>query len=278
MMKRLCLAALGLTLLLGCSNSSEVVNGATPAPSPAVKAAATPQTASPAPLNLTYRVIKSYPHDPKAFIQGLIVRDGVFYESTGLNGKSSLRKVDISTGAVLKKVSVPDKYFAEGLDEMGGKLYQLTWQANVGFIYDKNTFEKVGEFHYDGEGWGLTDDGTDLILSDGTNNIRFLDPKTFEVKRTIAVFDGLTPLKNLNELEYIDGIIYANVWQTNSIVQIDPKDGRIIAWIDMTGILPESERTNADVLNGIAYDAAKKKLYITGKLWPKVYEVELIKE
>ena len=283
------LPVFSLILLAGCSNAGQVsnANGVSQAavPSPIVSpiaspvAPAAPPSPAPSPVNYGYKVLKVYPHDPQAFTQGLVVRDGLFYESTGLYGESSLRRVAIDTGKVEKKVPVSKVYFAEGLDEMGGKLYQLTWQSNIGFIYDKATFAKVGEFHYDGEGWGLTDDGTDLILSDGTNNLRFLDPKTFAVKRTISVFDGLTPLNDLNELEYVNGEIYANIWQTNSIARIDPKDGRLLGWVDMTGILPDSERTaDTNVLNGIAYDTAKKRLFITGKKWPKIYEVELVKE
>ncbi|MDX1931707.1 MAG: glutaminyl-peptide cyclotransferase [Capsulimonadales bacterium] len=276
MLSRLSLVLL-LALLLGCSNGGKVVSGATPSASPSPASSSTPLVAPPA--FYTFRVVKSYPHDVNAYTQGLIVRDGTFYESTGLVGKSSLRHVEIETGKVLKKVAVDRPYFGEGLNEMGGKLYQLTWQHEIGFIYDKKTFERIGEFRYEGEGWGLTDDGTHLILTDGTNNIRFLDPKSFAVKRTISVFDGLTPLKNLNEVEYINGEIFANIYQTNSIVRIDPKDGAILGWIDLTGLLPESDRTDqTNVLNGIAYDASKKRLFVTGKLWPKVFEIELVKQ
>ncbi len=267
--------ALVLAPLTGCSNGG--ASAANPTAAPTAVPTATPTPEPPAP-SYTYKVIHAYPHDTTAFTEGLFVDDGVFYESTGLNGKSTLRKVEIETGKILKKKDVPAEYFGEGLAELNDKLYQLTWQTKVGFIYEKGTFNKTGEFAFESEGWGLTTDGIDLIQSDGTDKIRFIDPKTFKVKRTISVVGGGAPLEEINELEYIEGEIYANVWKTNSIVRIDPATGKVVGWIDMTGILSTAEAANADVLNGIAYDHDKKRLFVTGKYWPKVFEIELVKQ
>ncbi|MBC8101100.1 MAG: glutaminyl-peptide cyclotransferase [Cytophagales bacterium] len=257
-----------LLSLGGCSSGSLVAEGnGTPTPPPAAITAPT----------YTYDVVKSYPHDRSAFTQGLVYTNGHLLESTGLNGRSSLREVDLATGTVLKKVDVSSEYFAEGLTEFQDKLYQLTWQSNRGFIYDRATFQKTGDFSYTGEGWGLADDDRSLILSDGTSQIRFLDPVSLKVQRTIRVtFADSLPLDRLNELEYIDGEIYANVWKTDSIARINPQTGRVTSWIDLTGLLPVSEQTSeTDILNGIAYDPAGKRLFVTGKLWPKVYEIKL---
>ncbi|MES2461069.1 MAG: glutaminyl-peptide cyclotransferase [Armatimonadota bacterium] len=255
---------------VGCSGGSPSAGNATPIPAPSAPVAVVAPT-------YTYEVVKSYPHDTGAFTQGLVYENGHLLESTGLNGRSSLREVDLATGAVLKKVDVPSQYFAEGLTEFNSKLYQITWQSNKGFVYDRATFKKQSEFSYAGEGWGLADTATSLILSNGTNKIRFLNPTTFAVERTIAVtFADNQPLADLNELEYIDGEIYANVWQTDTIARIDPKNGKVLSWIDLTGLLPAGERTpETDVLNGIAYDPAGKRLFVTGKLWPKIYEIKL---
>ncbi len=259
--------------LMGCSSGSPgASNDTTPTPAPSASA-----PAAAAPPTYTFEIVKSYPHDSSAFTQGLVYENGRLLESTGLNGQSSLREVDLATGAILKKVDVPPQYFAEGLTEFNSKLYQLTWQSNKGFVYDRATFRKQSEFSYTGEGWGLADNETSLILSDGTNKIRFLDPATFAVRRTINVTYGNNrPLAQLNELEYIDGEIYANVWQADTIARIDPATGKVLSWIDLSGLLPENERTaQTDVLNGIAYDAAGKRLFVTGKLWPKIYEIKL---
>ncbi len=283
-----CLSVWGL-LLSGCGgNNASGANAdasasASPTPTASASAAvpqaspsATPSADAATPTD-TYQVVKTYPHDREAFTQGLLVKDGVLYESTGLNGRSSLRKDDLATGKVEKKVDVASTYFAEGLAEWKGKLYQLTWQAHKGFIYDMATFQKTGTFGYTGEGWGLTHDDTNLILSDGTSKIRFLDPQTFAVRRTITVSDRGTAIDQLNELEYIKGEIWANVWQTDYIVRIDPQTGAIKGWIDMTGILPTEDRdTTTDVLNGIAYDAAKDRILVTGKLWPKIFEIKIV--
>jgi glutaminyl-peptide cyclotransferase len=240
---------------------------------------AKPGAASGPPPTYTYEIKHVYPHDPAAFTQGLIFRDGILWESTGLNGESSLRKVELETGRVTKKVDVPAQYFAEGMTVFHGRVYQLTWQAQKGFIYDPDTFQQVGEFAYTGEGWGLTHDSDYLIMSDGTNRLRFLDPITFETKRTISVALNNRPVNELNELEYVKGEIYANVWQTDRVVRIDPQTGKVLGLIDLTGLLPAADRTAAtDVLNGIAYDEAGDRLFVTGKLWPKLFEIRLSKK
>lgn len=232
--------------------------------------------ASEPPPTYGYEVVNAWPHDPEAFTQGLLFHEGLLYESTGLQGRSSLRKVALQTGNVLQKVSVPEKHFAEGLALYGGKLYQLTWKSKQGFVYDLDTFEKQRKWTYRGEGWGLTTDGHSLIMSDGTNRIRFLDPKTFKVRRTIRIHDRGRPRSNLNELEFVKGEIYANIWQTDTVARIDPTSGRVLGWIYFSGLLrPEDRDQPVDVLNGIAYDAARDRLFVTGKLWPKLFEVRL---
>src|SRR5437868_642477 len=223
-----------------------------------------------------YQIVNIYPHDSNAFTQGLILADGKLLESTGEEGRSSLRNVDLQTGRVLRKVDVAEPYFAEGIALLNGKIYQLTWQHHVGFIYDAQTFNKVGQFNYTGEGWGLATDGQSLILSDGTNRIRFLDPNDFRVTKTITVLDGRTPIDQLNELEYVQGSIYANVWHDNRIAIIDPQNGHVTGWIDLAGLMPEGELQDPEaVLNGIAYDQTNNKLYVTGKLWPRLFEIRV---
>jgi glutaminyl-peptide cyclotransferase len=224
-----------------------------------------------------YEVVRSYPHDRTAFTQGLIVRDGAFYEGTGQNGQSALRKVKIDTGEVLQHKAIDPQYFGEGITEFKGSIYQLTWTTEIGFVYDAKTLERTRTWNYKGEGWGLTHDGTQLIMSDGTAALRFIDPATLKETSRITVRDGSRMVMKLNELEYIKGEIYANVWQTERIVRIDPKTGRVTAWIDLAGILPAAERQRTDVLNGIAYDAAADRLFVTGKWWPRVFEITLKK-
>jgi glutaminyl-peptide cyclotransferase len=219
-----------------------------------------------------YEVVNVWPHDPQAFTQGLIFHDGALIESAGQYGESTLRRVELQTGRVLKKVDVPPQYFAEGVALLGGKLYQLTWEHGRGFVYDAETFEKTGEFRYDGQGWGLTTDGESLILS----QLRFIDPNTFRVTRTAQVTDRQAPVRELNELEYVKGEIWANVWHQDRIARIEPKTGKVVGWIDLKGLLPASEEVGAEaVLNGIAYDAAGDRLFVTGKLWPKLFEIRL---
>ncbi|HEX6717055.1 MAG TPA: glutaminyl-peptide cyclotransferase [Pyrinomonadaceae bacterium] len=223
-----------------------------------------------------YQIVNIYPHDSNAFTQGLILQDGKLLESTGQEGFSSLRRVELETGKVLQKVDVPVPYFAEGIAVLNGKVYQLTWQDNVGFIYDAQTFQRVGTFNYEGEGWGLTTDGQSLILSDGSNRIRFIDPSSFRVTRSITVLDARTPVNELNELEYINGEIYANIWHQDRIATIDPQSGRVTSWIDLSGLMPEGELRDPEaVLNGIAWDQANNKLFVTGKLWPRLFEIKV---
>lgn len=223
-----------------------------------------------------YEVVHAWPHDPDAFTQGLVFHDGKLLESTGEVGRSSLRRVELETGKVLQKVDVPEPYFAEGITLLKGKIYQLTWQHQLGFIYDAWTFDKIGQFNYQGEGWGLTTDGQSLILSDGTNRLRFLDPDNFQVRKTIAVLDGSTPVYEINELEYVQGEIYANIWHADRIARIDPQTGRILGWIDLTGLLSRGEVQDEEaVLNGIAYDETNGRLFASGKLWPKLFEIRL---
>lgn len=226
----------------------------------------------------SYKIKNTWPHDRRAYTQGLIFLDGILWESTGQYGSSSLRKVELKTGKVIKQIAVPAKYFAEGMTVFHDKVFQLTWQEQKGFIYDPATFEKQGEFEYTGEGWGLTHDGQSLIMSDGTNRIRFLDPSTLQTTRTVSVYDEAgAPLEKLNELEYIEGEIYANIWQSDRIVRIEPKSGKILGWIDLTGLLKTKDRSGEeDVLNGIAYDQAGKRLFVTGKMWPKLFEIEIV--
>lgn len=228
------------------------------------------------PHQYSYEVVHTYPHDPAAFTEGLVFLNGHLYESTGLNGQSSLREVDLDSGNVTHEITLPTQYFGEGIAVLGSKIYQLTWQNHTAFVYDLATFNQIGQFPVDGEGWGLTTDGQSLIMSDGSSEIRFLDPATFQVQRTIDVQQLGQPITELNELEYINGEIYANVWQTNSIVRIDPKTGNVLGVINLTGLLPDSERTpDADVLNGIAYDPVRDRLFVTGKKWPHLYEIRL---
>jgi glutamine cyclotransferase len=235
-------------------------------------------TAKPAETVKSYRyeVLARYPHDAQAFTQGLIYHDGYLYESTGLEGNSSLRKVELNTGKVLKKVDLDPKYFGEGLTIFQGKIYQITWLSGVGFVYDVGTLAKVAEFHYDGEGWGLTHDERSLILSDGSNRLQFLDPKEFKVKRSIEVFYHGKPLSELNELEYINGQIFSNVWHQNLIARIDPATGRLLGIVDLTGLGSGLGLGSEDVLNGIAYVSKTDNLLVTGKRWPFLFRIRLI--
>ncbi|MEI9812334.1 MAG: glutaminyl-peptide cyclotransferase [Acidobacteriota bacterium] len=221
-----------------------------------------------------YQVVKTYPHDRGAFTQGLQVVDGAFYEGTGMNGRSSIRHVDIATGKVLQQQHVPQQYFGEGITVFGNQLFELTWQTHVAFVYDKTTFKQLKTYSYEGEGWGLTTDGKRLIFSDGTNQLRFLDPATFKETGRISVTDQGKPVDQLNELEFIKGEIWANVWQTDRIARIDPKTGHVNSWMDMSGLLSVMETGRVDVLNGIAYDAKADRIFVTGKLWPTVFEIK----
>ena len=260
----------------GCGEKSpaaaSVARGAISVPPPP----ATSVSAAPT-VSYSYQVAGTFPHDRAAFTQGLIYLKGVLFETTGLVGASSLRKVELQTGRVLQKSSLPPPYFGEGMTVLGDKIYQVTWQNQKGFVFNLSTFEQEKEFSYTGEGWGLTTDGHALILSDGTNVLRFLDPVSFKLLRSIAVFDRGQPVRNLNELEFIKGEIYANVWQTNTVIRVDPANGALLGVIDFTGLLtPDDYRGGRpDVLNGIAYDATGDRLFVTGKNWPKLFEVQL---
>ena len=225
----------------------------------------------------SYRVVNTYPHDQDAFTQGLVFENGVIYEGTGLYGQSSLRKVDLESGNILQIYELPDRYFGEGITIFEDIIIQLTWKSNTGFVYDKIGFKLLRDFSYAAEGWGITHDGNRLIMSDGTSTLYFLDPKTFSIIGHIDVYDNSLPVNMLNELEYINGQIYANVWQTDYIAIIDPQSGQVSGWIDLSGLVPSQyASTSIDVLNGIAYDTEKERLFITGKLWPWLFEIKLV--
>lgn len=228
------------------------------------------------PQKLRVAVVTSYPHDRMAFTQGLIWRDGLLYESTGLVGRSSLRKVELTTGQVTRQVAVPEPYFAEGLADVGNRLFQLTWQHGRVFVYDKNTLNRVGELGYQGEGWGLCHDGAGLVMSNGSGTLTVRSPETFAVTRTVKVTEAGRPADRLNELECVGSDVYANVWTTDTIVRIDMKTGQVTASIDASGLLTPAERLGVDVMNGIAYDPADRTFLVTGKLWPKLFRVRFV--
>jgi glutamine cyclotransferase len=225
-----------------------------------------------------YRVKNSYPHDRAAFTQGLVFEDGYLLEGTGLHGRSTLRRVELETGKIIQFRGLPVRYFGEGITIFDGRIVQLTWQARTGFVYDRNSFALREKFHYPTEGWGLTHDGNRLILSDGTDILYFLDPGTFEQIGKLRVVDHQgAAVTRLNELEYVKGEIFANIWQTDRIARIAPDTGRVTGWIDLAGLLNrQGQIPPVDVLNGIAYDEAGDRLFVTGKLWPKLFEIELI--
>lgn len=221
-------------------------------------------------------VVAQFPHDRSAYTQGLLWHDGALYEGTGLVGESSLRRVDLETGEVQKRVDLAGERFGEGIAVVGDRIYQLTWRDGIAFVYDLETFALLDSLGYEGEGWGLTYDGTHLIMSDGSDRLRFLDPATFEQIRSVRVTDDGAPLTSLNELEYIGGEVWANVYQSDYIVRIDPASGAVTGWLDLGGLLPRAERTGGvDVLNGIAWDPDSRRLFVTGKRWPYVFEVRV---
>jgi len=225
----------------------------------------------------TYKVVNIYPHDRSAFTEGLVFEDGVLYEGTGLHEYSTLRRVELETGEILQICELPPQFFGEGVTVYGNKIIQLTWQSHIGFVYDKYSFKLLQEFNYPDEGWGITHDGKHLIMSDGTETLHFLNPETFEEIGQIEVSANNIPVTRINELEYIQGEIYANIWQTERIARIDHLTGQVIGWIDLKGILsPEDDSETVDVLNGIAYDPKNSRLFVTGKFWPKLFEIELI--
>lgn len=222
-----------------------------------------------------YEIINIYPHDAGAFTQGLVIDDGVMYESTGINGRSTVRKVDLKTGKVLESTEVPARHFGEGIAVVGSRIIHLTWRSGKGFVYNKNTFDTVTTFSYPTEGWGITYDGRNLIMSDGSSNLYFLDPVSFEQVGILNVYSEDGPVGKLNELEYVEGEIFANLWGSDRIARIDPKSGKVTGWIDLNGLLTAEDRKNkVDVLNGIAYDSREGRLFVTGKLWPKIFEIK----
>ncbi len=236
-----------------------------------------PRQRNPAPPVYGYEIVHVYPHDARAFSQGLAFADGFLYEGTGQYGQSSLRQVDLESGKVLKYVPLPREIFGEGIAISGSRIIQLTWQNRVGLIYDKESLKPQSTFRYKGEGWGLTTDGRRLVLSDGSATLRFLDPKTFRVVDTVTVRSRGAPVNQLNELEYVEGQIYANVWGSDRIARISPQTGEVLGWIDLAGLLKPAERVNVDaVLNGIAYDPQAGRLFVTGKLWPKLFEIRVV--
>ncbi len=225
----------------------------------------------------TYKIINTFPHDREAFTQGLVFENGVLYEGTGIPGRSELRTVELETGKVLQKYKLPDQFFGEGITIFKDRIIQLTYQSNVGFVYDKESFELLREFSYSTEGWGITHNGTHLIMSDGTPMLYFLDPEKFKQINRMMVFEQDRPVWGLNELEYVNGEIYANVWPTDRIVRIAPETGKVVGWVDMKGLLPPEDRDEeVDVFNGIAYDPDNNRLFMTGKFWPKLFEIKLI--
>ena len=225
----------------------------------------------------TYEVVATYPHDPDAFTQGLVFEDGFLYESTGLHGRSTLRRVALETGEVVQVYELPDQFFGEGITTYDDRVIQLTWRTNVGFVYDKRSFELMREFRYPTEGWGITHDGRRLIVSDGTSTLFFWDMETLEEIGQIEVYDDRGPVARLNELEYVRGEVYANIWKTDSIARVDPQTGRVVGWIVLDGLLSlEGYGEPVGVLNGIAYDAGHDRLFVTGKLWPRLFEIELV--
>ncbi|HOU39691.1 MAG TPA: glutaminyl-peptide cyclotransferase [Promineifilum sp.] len=246
---------------------------ATPAPTPTPEPSPTP---APPPV-YTFEIINTYPHDPTAFTEGLVFFDGTLYEGTGRWGESALREVALETGAVLRNLPLDAQYFGEGIAVLNDRVYQLTWQEGTGFVYDRATFAPLQTFSYTHEGWGITHDGARLIMSDGTPVIRFWDPETLQETGRITVRDNNGPVNRLNELEYVDGEIWANIWLTDLIARISPKTGDVLGYIDLTGLLDTSGLTQpVDVLNGIAYDAAGGRLFVTGKLWPSLFEIRVV--
>lgn len=220
-------------------------------------------------------VVASYPHDPGAFTQGLAIEEGRLYESTGQYGASSLRLVDLESGRVERLVNLARSYFGEGIAIAGGRIYQLTWQSRTGIVYDLESFEALERFRYMGEGWGVTYDGEWLVVSDGTPTLRFMDPASFEVVRRVNVADEGRPVARINELEYVDGEVWANIWYEDRIARISPDDGRVLGWLDLAHVWPAAERNREQVLNGIAYDRDADRLYVTGKNWPRLYEIDV---
>jgi len=261
------LAAVAL-VACGCADVQDIER------TPLFPAVGIPQKTGPIPV-LTVKLVRTYPHDPHAFTQGLEYYRGYLYESSGIAGQSTLRKVVLESGQVIQKVSVPPEYFGEGLTIFHDKIYQLTWLSKKGFIYDLRTFRQVGEFPYDSEGWGLTHDDKSLIMSDGTNKIRYIDPVSFAVTRTIELYAEGQGVVNLNELEYVKGEILANIWHSTRIARVDPRSAQVVAWIDLSSIVAKEPHREEEVLNGIAYVKSADRLFVTGKNWSKLFEIKL---
>ena len=259
---------IGLLMLFGAL----VIVACAPQPLTTPALAETPTS----PTRYGFRVVNTYPHDPGAFTQGLVYENGYLYEVTGLRGQSTLRRVDLNSGEVVQSLALNPELFGEGITLFGDRIIQLTLSAGLGFVYDRVSFTKLEEFSFTPEGWGITHDGRQLIMSDGTAELRFLDPDSFQETGRLLVTDDGIPVPMLNELEYVEGEIYANVWQTDRIVRISPDTGALIGWIDLTGLRAENPR--AGVLNGIAYDSEGQRLFVTGKNWPELFEISLIRE
>jgi len=226
-----------------------------------------------------FTIVNTYPHDRDAFTEGLFYQDGFLYESTGLEGRSSIRKVKLETGEVVQRKDIEEKYFGEGIVSWGSELFELTYTTGIGFVYDRQTFNRKRSFTYQGEGWAFTKDAQGLVMSDGTDMLRFLDPATLKERRPrLRVTSNGLPVKNVNELEFVKGEILSNVWMTDYLARINPDTGRITGWVDLSTILSPRDRAGADVLNGIAYDEGRDRLFVTGKLWPKLFEIKIIKK
>jgi glutaminyl-peptide cyclotransferase len=224
-----------------------------------------------------YKIVARLPHSTSSYTEGFFYLDGLFYEGTGINGHSAVLSIDPATGKTLQRRDLPSQYFGEGIVNWGPDIYEWTWKSQTGFIYDRFSLRPVGQFTYTGEGWGMTRTATEIITSDGSDMLRFRDPKTFRENRHVVVKDGGEPVGQLNELEYVKGKIYVNVWHSDRIACISPRDGHVIAWIDLSGLLPDDERINPEaVLNGIAYDAKHDRLFVTGKQWPAVFEIRIL--
>jgi len=260
-----------LLLLFSSACQSPDIGDPTPAPG-------NQDSSSEGPTHWTYEILERYPHDSEAFTQGLLYQDGVLYESTGLYGESSIRRVDLETGAVLLQQTLDPDLFGEGLALVGNNLIQLTWQNRLGLVYDHASLALEDQFTYETEGWGITFDGTHLLVSDGTATLQWWDPITFERLQTLTVTDVDLPVDMLNELEMVNGVLFANLWLSDDIAVIDPATGLVTRWLHLEGLLSEEEKAAANVLNGIAYDAAGDRLFVTGKLWPWLFQIQLIQE
>ena len=240
---------------------------------------AKPSLAPPPLPQYRFQIVKVYPHDRTAFTQGLEYHDGFLYEGTGLVGRSALRKIKLDTGQVTQTYALPQPFFGEGITVLNQQILQLTWQSQTGFVYDQTSFRVLRSFSYPGEGWGMTNDGKQIYMSDGSSQIRLWDPMSLKEIRRITVKDGALPVTELNELEFVRNEIFANVWQTDRIARISPADGRVLGWIDLSGLLAKAEHPEPDaVLNGIAYDTASDRLFVTGKLWPKLFEIKVVRK